>query len=212
MSDQLNFFSDSQRAQLRSKMPQEPIIRSADVCGPYRFSAKRAWGAGAAILWCGFNPSLADGTRDDPTMNRIIGFSYRWGFGSAIIVNMHPFVTPSPIALRRWLKQAEKEYAVDPGLATLLGSSPPAAALVHNRTVINGFLHDGLICVAAWGQLADPIEAESFIEDVGFNFSIDWYCLGTNENGSPRHPLSRGKNRVPDHARLSLWRKASSNT
>ena len=70
--------------------PPEPIIRSALIEGDYRYWLKRAWGPGPAIAWVGLNPSTADGTKDDPTMQAEIGFSYRLGYGSLVKLKTEP--------------------------------------------------------------------------------------------------------------------------
>ena len=38
---------------------------------------------------------------------------------------------------------------------------------------------------------------------------IDLYAFGLNANGTPKHPLARGKNRIPDDAVPFLWRKGA---
>src|SRR4051812_24923527 len=86
----------------RAPMPTEPIVRTAEIDGNYRWQATRAWGAGPCISWTLLNPSKADRRRDDPTMWRMMGFSYRWGFGSLIVTNLYPFISANQQALRNW--------------------------------------------------------------------------------------------------------------
>lgn len=60
-------------------------------CGTYRCELRRWWRAGPPVAWLMLNPSTADGLHDDPTLRRIIGFTYRWGFGGLVVVNLYPF-------------------------------------------------------------------------------------------------------------------------
>ena len=83
----------------KPRMPAPPIVRSAQIEGPYRWTMTRAWGAGPVITWVLFNPSDADGRRDDPTTLRMMGFSYRWGFGSMVVANVYPFIASKPADL-----------------------------------------------------------------------------------------------------------------
>ena len=49
-------------------------------CGRYRWWLRRQWREEAAtLLFIGLNPSSADGSRDDPTLRRLIGFAGAWG-------------------------------------------------------------------------------------------------------------------------------------
>jgi hypothetical protein len=93
------------------KMPPGPIVRSAEVADGCRYVLRRAWGAGPSILWHGLNPSRADHERDDPTILREVGFSFRWGFGSMVKTNFYPFVTPKPAELWRWAGARESVEA-----------------------------------------------------------------------------------------------------
>lgn len=168
------------------KMPAEPILRTAEVDGIYRWELRRAWGPGPAIMWCGLNPSTADGTRDDPTMLREIGFSYRWGFGSLVKVNIYPFISSSPAAMREWLKTAE------PGV------------LLSNALRIADLIPTCDAHVAAWGKI-EPAETVEFVSRLALDAAsgfTKWKCLGTNSDGTPRHTLARGRSRVPDDTTL----------
>jgi hypothetical protein len=218
MTEQLDLLSEPPR---RRRMPVEPIVRAAEVENGYRWTLKRAWGAGPVILWCGLNPSIADGNRDDPTIQREIGFSYRWGFGSLVKVNLFPLITPKPAVLRKWLREVNRDAKTDPGQVWPYVKIP-YAALGHNHRTISLLIKDDVTCVAAWGKGAEMEEVEDFLADVGLladtsehdgfgvvTVPVDWYCLGTNDDGSPRHTLARGAHRIPDDAKLSIWRKAN---
>jgi hypothetical protein len=199
MSEQPTLWANLPKAAARS--PSEPIVRTALIEGGYRFEAKRAWGLGPCILWNLLNPSLADGKRDDPTMRRMIGFSYRWGFGSLIVVNMNPLISPTIDKLRAWRRDWNNN------------GSEGYRKYVFNTDVVGEHIKHADTVVAAWGNEASPDDVQEYIEDVTFDFDNDvhlpvtWMCLGTTKSGAPIHPLARGRNRVPDDAKLQVWRK-----
>lgn len=195
----------------RRRMPVEPIARAAEVEGPYRWTLTRKWGPGPLILICGLNPSTANGDRDDPTMLREIGFAYRWGFGALIKVSVYPFVASNPADMWAW-RAGLKKPAWD-----FVG-----APLLENVWAIRRAIFDNDIATfwAAWGACADaypdgdlteflaratrPVDSE--VEGM-CDIEIDWKCVGTNADGSPRHTLARGRNRVLDSATLVPWRR-----
>ncbi len=216
MSAQLSMLADLPGE--NPKMPSEPIARDAWVEGPYRFTLTRQWGAGPTVLWCGLNPSLANAGRDDPTMLREIGFSYRWGYGGLIKVNIYPFISPDPNQMLAWRKTWEPQDYYDTGMRPWALDKSPYAAWQHNMATIIAAIGEDTVCVAAWGNGAEGGDLTYFLENVtrrvvtsehdGFGIvgvPIDWHCLGTNRDGSPRHTLSRGRNRVPDDTKPILW-------
>lgn len=209
------------------RMPSEPIHRSADIekVGDitYRWTMTRAWATGLpTILWMPLNASDADGKRDDPTTLRMMGWSYRWGFGSMIVVNAYPFVSSTTPALRAWRKTFDHKRFEDMGMpAWKLGlDNGPWAAFHHNLGIISKLVSSSEVTkiVAAWGNGVPEEDVEQIrrgvrrnVEDDEFgciDIQVDWHCLGKNDNGSPVHPLARGKNRVPDDARLRVWKMA----
>jgi len=204
-----------------NRRPVEPIVRSAELeqVGDvaYRWSASRAWGAGPMIVWNCLNASYADGKKDDPTMWRMIGFSYRWGFGSMAVVNVYPFVTPDTKELARWRKAwRPKDHARD-GFPPWPISQSPFSAWLHNQDVVRDLLLRANTCVAAWGNGASGEDVETFLHAVTHRYDvvqmqdyplgIEWKCLGTTQSGAPTHPLARGKHRVPDDAQLVEWKR-----
>ena len=188
-------------------MPSEPIVRSAAIEGNYRWELRRAWGSGPVAVWIGLNPSTADGKRDDPTMLREIGFSYRWGFGSLIKVNLYPYIASQPDALKVWRRRFPEDKAAE-------------HAFDRNASRIGRlvFEHPDATFIAAWGKALMPRDVEDFLQRIA-EASIDFegdedieaapfklMCLGRNADGSPRHTLARGLNRIPDDAKLEEWK------
>ncbi|WP_020095016.1 hypothetical protein [Methylobacterium sp. 285MFTsu5.1] len=37
----------------------------------------------------------------------------------------------------------------------------------------------------------------------------DVHCFGLTADGSPIHPMARGRSRIPDHAQPMLWKEGS---
>ncbi len=156
----------------------EPVRRWADLseCLTFRWLLGRAWGDGPRIAWLMLNPSTADASADDPTLSRVTAFSRRWGFGSLVVVNQHPFRSPHPSALAAWLAAGEGVEA-----AAAANAARVAEALSGSRSV-----------VAAWGAGGDPELGRKLLA------GRDAVCLGRTASGAPLHPLARGRMRVPD--------------
>jgi len=180
------------------RVPQEPIARDAYVRDDYRFWLRRAWGSGPQIGWIMLNPSRADALRDDPTLWRIMGFSLRWGYGALTVVNLYPYRTPDVDALRRWRSNAKDVVAtMFTGNATLAAHELRACDMI----------------VAAWGNGADRIDTLFFIDRCDTEYRrltgkrLRLWSIGTTADGDPKHPLARGKHRVPDDFKPVLWRQ-----
>ena len=134
----------------------------------YRWSLTREWGDGGRACWVMLNPSTADAEKDDPTLCSIIKRSQAWGYGSLVVVNLIPFRTSSPDRCKEWLRCGPHQTVTDTN-ATIVMYEAQAADLV----------------VAAWGN------HEWATRGLKFGFGHELYCIGTNDDGSPRHPLAR---------------------
>lgn len=197
----------------KSMRPTEPIVRDALIANGCRFWLKRAWGSGPCVLWAMCNPSDANGLRDDPTMWRVMEFSARWGYGSCIVVNPIPHISSTPDVALEWVRRAEM-WMVDGDLPTPEWGDWQRNIAHCSRLMLLADAH-----VAAWGNNLAPDLVRRWMQDLaeatddgrgGGAFEDDpapmkWLCLGTNENGSPRHPLSRGRARVPADFKAVSW-------
>lgn len=181
------------------RKPQEPIVREAEIDGKFRWSLKRAWGAGPMALFCGLNPSTADGKKDDPTIRRCMDFACRLGYGSMVMVNVFPYITPDPKALATWLRDEDVFDRFCP--EAMLGWR------MDNAETVSDGLRESELHIAMWGSTAHFAELKWLLDQLcdyqgGADEKVielaDWKCLGTNADGSPRHILARGRNRVPD--------------
>lgn len=141
-------------------------------CGRYRYRLWRTWDATLpSTLWIMLNPSTADGTEDDPTIRKCVGFAKRWGCGSIEVINLFAFRATNP----RELNGAE--YAAGPGNGNALEKCLKYGPFKHG--------------VAAWGAAS---KARKLTEYAAGRFEARWgsrrlECLGPTKSGQPRHPL-----------------------
>jgi hypothetical protein len=175
------------------------MIKSAQIspCKSYRWMLSRAWAGGHQLCWIMLNPSTADDTVDDPTICRVIHFTKLWGNDGFTVVNLYPFRSPHPSECRKWADRGPDWSVRD--------------ALMNNASVVAENAKKAHMIVAAWGTNAwDSDWIEGIVEDI-IGDEEPWpaiYCLGMTKNGSPKHPLARGKHRVPDDQKPLLWRSA----
>jgi len=121
------------------------------------------------------NPSTADGTQDDPTIRRCVGFATSHGSDALAVVNLFGYRATDPTDLfARPLREAE-------------GPDNRRAWRIARLAAV---------VVVAWGWkgklLSDP-----FVTSQG---DRSLFCLGVTKSGAPRHPLY-----VPRSTRLRLW-------
>src|SRR4029079_19593153 len=69
-------------------------------CGRYRYRLTRVWDESRpAVCWVMLNPSTADAVKDDPTIRRGSSFSWSWGAGGLVVVNLFAFRATNPADL-----------------------------------------------------------------------------------------------------------------
>jgi hypothetical protein len=114
-------------------------------------------------MFIGLNPSTADGTRDDPTVKRMVSFAQRWGYGKLFLGNLFAFRSTDPAQLR---SQADP-VGPDNDLYLVLMSA-----------------HSDLV-IAAWGAHG----ALHNRGDAVRKLILPLFHLGLTNNNQPKHPL-----------------------
>lgn len=149
--------------------------------GLYRYKLTRRWGDTAEtdphLVWVMLNPSTADGTYDDPTIRKCVGFARRFAYGGIHVVNLFAYRATDPRDLAK---------AADP-----VGP--------HNVAWQLDAIQGGNPVVAAWGAGFGRLPwAPSLVDLRGYRQQV--WCLGTTRSGMPRHPLY-----VPYTQMLEPW-------
>lgn len=140
-------------------------------CGQYRYlleglTPDKPLIRSRILVVCMLNSSTADGSKTDPTVRWLIGFARKHGYDAIRIVNLAAYRTPS---IREMLAVADPH-----------GS--------ENVTyLIRYCAGNDVLC--AWGNHGPQLPR---YDDMlkGLNLAR-LFCLGTNKNGSPMHPLRR---------------------
>lgn len=141
-------------------------------CGRYRYRLERHnIGGAGAIAWIMVNPSTADATKDDPTIRRVIGFSQRESAGWFIVGNKFAYRATDIKALR----------------------SAPSPIGPDNNDHLRAIISEAPVVVAAWGPLTKlPPQLRhrwQVVERISQELGVQLMCLGTAQDGHPRHPL-----------------------
>lgn len=138
----------------------------------YRYTLTRIWTANAPrALFVMLNPSTADGTEDDATVRRCMGYARAWNCGGIEVVNLFAWRATDP---------RELPECTDP-----IGPEND----LWIRRAINDAVCTGAPIVCGWGNhggLQDRDRAVlALIADCG---GIP-QCLQRNAGGHPAHPL-----------------------
>ena len=159
------------------------MVRKATLsdCGLYRYDLWRSWAVGPHVTFLMFNPSVADGTEDDPTIGRCIGFARSWGFSGLVVVNLFAF---------RATEVRDLWKAADP-----VGP--------ENDTFICSHAFPGPI-VAAWGVKPKAAARVREVYDKLNKMGRTLYAIRETHGGHPEHPLF-----LPGHLKAFAWRPAA---
>jgi hypothetical protein len=171
------------------------IARDATFVGPNRIKLSRDWAAGPRALVVGCNPSTANALSDDPTSRWWNAWFKQAGFGGYDAMNLYPFCTSSPVECRSIVDadSDETRYALhEVNLPALLELSQSANQV--------------FVC---WGAIAwDSTWINHVCEALrsGRTEGASLWCWGMTKDGAPKHPLARGKHRIPKGQIAISWR------
>lgn len=136
-------------------------------CGRYRYALWRQWdGSKPTVVFCGLNPSTADGMTDDATIRRELGFARDWGFGRLMKVNAYGWRATDP---KKMLA------AADP-----IGPENTATVLAEARRAA--------LFIAAWGNHIRDRDA-FVLRTLLRQLDVRIHVLRLTHSGNPYHPL-----------------------
>lgn len=137
------------------------MIKGAVIEGKRRYRLWRIWDQDKPVLlYVLLNPSNADAQTDDRTVTKLIKFSRNWGYGGFYLGNIHSYISSDPKRLMHHLIPNES-----------LNISHLKEMAKKSEKVVFGWGNAGRL----------PIWLKQMISQA--------YCLGNNNNGSPKHPL-----------------------
>lgn len=119
-------------------------------------------------LFIMFNPSTADGSKDDATIRRCVSFAKAWGYERLEVVNLFAFRATKPADL----------------FAVTFQDDPVGP---ENLTTIRRCSANAGIIICAWGNRGSYLDQDETV--LGWLGEGTQYALGLTSNGQPRHPL-----------------------
>lgn len=177
------------------------IAKGAEIsaCGKYRYRLWREWrlhpapaqwdmwseddgtpivdGAGAqlgepkACVFIMLNPSTADGSEDDPTIRRCVGFARAWGYDRLEVVNLFAYRATDPATL----------------LALTHEYDPVGVRNQHHFDQVLFYGYPIGVIVCAWGAHGAHLGQDETA--LGWLREHERFALGLTKGGHPRHPL-----------------------
>lgn len=148
---------------------KDQIVRSAVIsaCGLFRYTLRRQWSPGPTVVWCLLNASTADGSVDDHTVRKGMGFSRRLGFGSMVFINLFAFRARFPADMRE---------AVDP------------VGPLNDQCIVQTIRQGGTV-IAAWGPHGAYRGCNVEVLNLLRANRVQPYALHVTRDGHPGHPL-----------------------
>lgn len=154
---------------------------SAD--GTRRHVLSRELGGRRTACYVGQNPSVAGATRNDPTVHRIIHLTRILGFGRFDLVNEWDLISTDPRVL----------------------ATHPLANGPENDRYIVATARAAHIVICAWGTGGALSGRDKVVCELLRRAGVSMFHLGLCLDGSPKHPLARGRHRIPDTIVPTMW-------
>lgn len=137
-------------------------------CKTYRYRLWRTWDASKpSLVMVMLNPSVADETQNDPTVERCQRRAMAMGFGGLQVTNIFSLVSTDPA-----------------GLYTCNDPVGP-----DNNAAILDAVKDAGMTLCAWGTHGQHQARAKEVVELLRGAGVTPHCLGQNADGSPKHPL-----------------------
>lgn len=136
-------------------------------CNAYRYHLWRRWETGPRVAFIMLNPSTADATRNDPTIERCHRRAIRMGFKALDVVNLFAYRATDPRNLKA---------SADP-----VGPDNDAVLIETAKSA------DMVIC--AWGTHGTHHNRHQAVKSLLRRHDIRPHVLALTKQGLPKHPL-----------------------
>lgn len=136
-------------------------------CGRYRYQLARVWAAGPIVGWAMLNPSTANASDNDNTIEKIIRFSKAWGYGGLIVANLYAIRSTDKARVRRVLDPIGPE---------------------NDRHILDAARRCDLT-VCAWGADGGYLGRDAAVLRLLVEAGIQPHYLRLTKGGKPEHPL-----------------------
>jgi hypothetical protein len=174
-------FSDEKLTEprMRFRLARACSIRAAGYIALQRLTLK--WPGALDLIRVVFvmlNPSTADAFKPDPTVTECIKFARRWypELDIVEVVNLFAFRTPYPAVLKRSMERGDDTGNYEQIMEACTGAS---------------------MVITAWGVGGALDNRDIDVNHMLAKAGIARYHLGRTAAGHPKHPLARGKHRIP---------------
>lgn len=132
------------------------------------------------------NPSTANAFKHDPTVGECIKRARMLGADVLEVVNLFALRSPYPADLK---KRAYGFRGDDDA----------------NNNAILAACTGAEFVIAAWGNHGELDHRATVVRRMLVESGIALHHLGTTQDGYPKHPLARGKHRIPGDQALTEW-------
>jgi len=145
-------------------------------CNRYRYALWRTWSeSDHACLFLMLNPSTADESVNDPTVERCQRYAQGWGYGGLVVCNLFAFRATDPALM----KQEE-----DP------------AGPENDAAILDAARRCGIV-VCAWGNHGSHLGRAKTVVSMLMADDIELHALKITGEGHPGHPLYLKKDLTP---------------
>lgn len=136
----------------------------------WRWSSTEAggWGEPKSCTFIMLNPSTADGSVDDATIRKCVGFAQRWSYERLVVINLFAYRATAPQAMLRLDHNANP---VGP----------------DNQRYFDRAIDTAGIIICAWGTYGSHLDQDKAC--LGWLYDKPRYALALTKDGHPRHPL-----------------------
>lgn len=157
----------------------------------WRLDRWRGEGPRALIVMC--NPSFAGSDKDDPTIRTIKRLLPDTVAGFTV-VNWEPYIATNPDDLYDWRE-------------TWGGNGTYEKIREVNYGLIRRLSESASIRYVAWGNLVPLVpHTQRVIMAISCDLKYPLCAFGLTKDGTPKHPMARGKSRISDGAETVVWR------